>query len=130
MGSGRSLIVSLVAISAVLLISLLGSIMFIYLFPQYGCKEHWIVPTLFILFYFITFYFVLPPDIGSKQAIKNMMLFRLMKLMLLPLSIIIAAFVFRESAKELLVAFLAYYLLMIIPETLYILYLKKCSGNK
>jgi hypothetical protein len=68
---------------------------------------------------------MLTPRLNEKLFFKRFMLFRVLKILLLIAAMIVVVMVFKHRAKELLIAFLLFYMTMLVPETIYTIYLKK-----
>ena len=60
-----------------------------------------------------------------KAFLSRFSAYKTAKLLLSMAAMLLSAFVFRDDAKQLLIAFLVYYLLMMLPETLYAMYMRK-----
>lgn len=102
-----------------------GKLSLIYLMPQYDYTLYWIVPGFFLLFYAVALSFVLKPTLPAKKFLEAFMLFKTIKLMASLAVMLMLAFLCRGQAANLLVTFLVYYLIMMLPETLYGTYIRK-----
>lgn len=94
-------------------------------FPQYITPVMWIVPAYYVLLYFVAFTFVLVSDLSMRLLLQRLMVFKTVKLLVTMAAMLLSVYIFSDEAKSLLIAFLVYYLLMMIPETLYTIYMKK-----
>ncbi|MBR6648670.1 MAG: hypothetical protein IKL29_04755 [Bacteroidaceae bacterium] len=94
-------------------------------FPQYITSAMWIVPAYYVLLYFVAFTFVLVSDLSMRLLLQRLMVFKTVKLLVTMAAMLLSVYIFSDEAKSLLIAFLVYYLLMMIPETLYTIYMKK-----
>lgn len=94
-------------------------------FPQYITPAMWIVPAYYVLLYFVAFTFVLVSDLSMRLLLQRLMVFKTVKLLVTMAAMLLSVYIFSDEAKSLLIAFLVYYLLMMIPETLYTIYMKK-----
>lgn len=94
-------------------------------FPQYVTPAMWIVPAYYVLLYFVAFTFVLVSDLSMRLLLQRLMVFKTVKLLVTMAAMLLSVYIFSDEAKSLLIAFLVYYLLMMIPETLYTIYMKK-----
>lgn len=94
-------------------------------FPQYVTPAMWIVPAYYVLLYFVAFTFVLVSDLSMRLLLQRLMVFKTVKLLVTMAAMLLSVYLFSDEAKSLLIAFLVYYLLMMIPETLYTIYMKK-----
>lgn len=94
-------------------------------FSQYITPAMWIVPAYYVLLYFVAFTFVLVSDLSMRLLLQRLMVFKTVKLLVTMAAMLLSVYIFSDEAKSLLIAFLVYYLLMMIPETLYTIYMKK-----
>lgn len=101
-----------------------------FVLPQYNTVSMYIVPCFFVALYFVAFIFVLNSNLTMQLFVRRFIVFKTVKSMLTLAAMLISAYVCRDEAKQLLVSFLAYYLLMLLPETLYAVYMKKNAGLK
>lgn len=102
-----------------------GKLLLIYLLPQYDYPLYWVVPGFFLLFYAVALSYVLKPSLPAKKFLEAFMLFKTIKLISSLAVMLLLAFFCREQAANLLVTFLIYYLIMMLPETLYGTYIRK-----
>lgn len=107
-----------------------GKLLLIYLLPQYDYPLYWVVPGFFLLFYAVALSFVLKPALPAKKFLEAFMLFKTIKLISSLAVMLLLAFFCREQAANLLVTFLIYYLIMMLPETLYGTYIRKRGVSK
>ena len=107
-----------------------GKLLLIYLLPQYDYPLYWVVPGFFLLFYAVALSFVLKPSLPAKKFLEVFMLFKTIKLISSLAVMLLLAFFCREQAANLLVTFLIYYLIMMLPETLYGTYIRKRGVSK
>ena len=107
-----------------------GKLLLIYLLPQYDYPLYWVVPGFFLLFYAVALSFVLKPSLPAKKFLEAFMLFKTIKLISSLAVMLLLAFFCREQAANLLVTFLIYYLIMMLPETLYGTYIRKRGVSK
>lgn len=111
-------------IFTVVIVAILAALQYV-VFPQYCTASMCIIPLFFLVLYFVAFTFVLVPGIPMKAFLNRLSVYKTVKLLLSMAVMLLSAFVFRDDAKQLLVAFLVYYLLMMLPETLYAMYMRK-----
>lgn len=107
-----------------------GKLLLIYLLPQYDYPLYWVVPGFFLLFYAVALSYVLKPSLPAKKFLEAFMLFKTIKLISSLAVMLLLAFFCREKAANLLVTFLIYYLIMMLPETLYGTYIRKRGVSK
>ena len=107
-----------------------GKLLLIYLLPQYDYPLYWVVPGFFLLFYAVALSYVLKPSLPAKKFLEAFMLFKTIKLRSSLAVMLLLAFFCREQAANLLVTFLIYYLIMMLPETLYGTYIRKRGVSK
>lgn len=107
-----------------------GKLLLIYLLPQYDYPLYWVVPGFFLLFYAVALSYVLKPSLPAKKFLEAFMLFKTIKLISSLAVMLLLAFFCREQAANLLVTFLIYYLIMMLPETLYGTYIRKRGVSK
>ncbi|MBR2302111.1 MAG: hypothetical protein IKA41_09230 [Bacteroidaceae bacterium] len=105
-----------------LLMAFAGKMLLVYIFPQYNFSLYWVVPLFFICLYGTTFTIVLK---HTSNFLQSFMAFKTIKLIASLFTMLISAFAFRSQAANLLVTFLIYYLVMMIPETLYSAFVRK-----
>lgn len=105
-----------------LLLAIAGKLLLAYMLPQYNFSLYWVVPLFFICLYGVTFAFVLKP---TGKFLQSFMAFKTIKLIASLFAMLVSAFVFRSQAANLLVTFLIYYLIMMVPETLYGTFMRK-----
>ena len=109
---------------AVVIVAILSALQY-FVFPQYCTASMCIIPLFFLVVYSVAFTLVLVPGIPMKAFLSRFSAYKTAKLLLSMAVMLLSAFVFRDDAKQLLIAFLVYYLLMMLPETLYAMYMRK-----
>ena len=109
---------------AVVIVAILSALQY-FVFPQYCTASMCIIPLFFLVVYSVAFTLVLVPGIPMKAFLSRFSAYKTAKLLLSMAAMLLSAFVFRDDAKQLLIAFLVYYLLMMLPETLYAMYMRK-----
>ncbi len=116
---------SLLQLSLIMLLLLLaGKIAMMFLFPDYTAKAHLAVPVYFWLFYTVAI-ISLPTRLDCKMFARRMLLFKVAK-MTVSLFVLFFIALFSESqAKGVIINFLVYYLLLMIPENYCVLSIKK-----
>ena len=109
---------------AVVIVAILAALQYV-VFPQYCTASMCFIPLFFLVLYFVAFSFVLVRGIPMKAFLNRLSVYKTVKLLLSMAVMLLSAFLFRDDAKQLLVTFLVYYLLMMLPETLYAMYMRK-----
>ena len=109
---------------AVVIVAILSALQY-FVFPQYCTASMCVIPLFFLVVYSVAFTLVLVPGIPMKAFLSRFSAYKTAKLLLSMAVMLLSAFVFRDDAKQLLIAFLVYYLLMMLPETLYAMYMRK-----
>lgn len=125
MSARNALIYDMLLLVALVVVLSVGYLLYAIVFPQYVCDEVWVVSSLYLIIYYALFAFMLTPRLNEKLFFKRFMLFRVLKILLLIAAMIVVVMVFKHRAKELLIAFLLFYMTMLVPETIYTIYLKK-----
>lgn len=103
---------------------LVGEVFIVTLFPQYTFKGHLIVPLYFWLFYLISSFFVHLP-MTAVEYTKFLIGFKAVKMFVSMLFITVLAFLMRDIVVAIVFNFIVYYLLLLVPECIYSMYLKK-----
>ena len=96
-----------------------------FVFPQYSTMSMWIIPAFFLVLYSVAFTCVLVPQLSMKAFLSRFSIYKTVKLLLTMAAMLSSAFIFKNDTKQLLIAFLLYYLLLMFPETLYAMYMRK-----
>lgn len=121
----KKLLKATLALTAIILVlSLLGEAFMALCFPQYTFKDHWIVPLYFWIFYLGA---LLSLDTGMTGVAftRYIIGFKAVKMFASVFFITIAAFLMRDNVLPVLFTFFVYYLLLLVPECAYSIYLKK-----
>lgn len=93
-------------------------------FPQHSLWGHIPVPLCFGLFYSLAVVFVGQPASQALLA-KRFMLLKSVKILLSLFLLLAVVFVVHAQAKVVVITFLFYYIVMLLPESLYLMHLKK-----
>lgn len=107
-----------------ILLATAGEVMIAYLFPAYTSRTHLVVPLYFWVFYTVSIY-ALPERLDSGLLAKNLVWLKSLKMVVSLFALLVMALVFRDNAKGVIVDFLVFYLLLIVPESAYIMYIRK-----
>ena len=107
-----------------ILLATAGEVMIAYLFPAYKSRTHLVVPLYFWVFYTVSIY-ALPERLDSGLLAKNLVWLKSLKMVVSLFALLVMALVFRDNAKGVIVDFLFFYLLLIVPESAYIMYIRK-----
>lgn len=101
------------------LIVLADGVLVAYLYPEHDSAIRYAVPLFFWLLYSAVI-IVFKKGIDSENAVKYMMYFKGGKMFLTLSSMFVLAFLFRDSAKEIVITFFVYYILLLLPETMFL----------
>ena len=115
-------------IFTVVIVAILAALQYV-VFPQYCTASMCIIPLFFLVLYFVSFTYFLVPGITMKVFLSRFSVYKTAKLLLSMAVMLMSAFIFRSDAKQLLIAFLAYYLLLMLPETFYAMYMRKNASK-
>ena len=107
-----------------LLLTAAGELLLWGVFSEYKGKAHLAVPVFFLLLYAVPLAFVAQPA-ETKQFIKQLMVFKSLKMFLSIGALLAFCLLLREQATAVLVNFLVYSLVMIVVENIYVLGVKK-----
>ena len=121
----KTLKVYIALLSIVLFLSVCGKLLIRCFWQEYDCNEYWIVPSFFAGFYFVAFASLFGKSVDARKFITGYLAFKGVKLLTVLFTMLVTAFLFRDEAEVLLVAFPVFYLLMMVPETMYVMYIKK-----
>lgn len=124
-GMSKTLMMLSLFFLLLLILAAVGKMVLMGLFPLYDCSAYWFVPSFFVGFYTVTFAVLLGSSVKRRKFAEKYLAFKAVKLLITLAFMLVMLFVFRENAKVILLMFLAFYLLMMIPETLLVLYIKK-----
>lgn len=107
-----------------LLLSLLAELIMSHCFPQYIFKGHWVVTLYFWILYMGALFFMPAPMSGTAFA-KYIIGLKGVKMLASMFFIAIFAFIMRDNVISLVITFFVYYLLLLVPECAYSIYMKK-----
>ena len=107
-----------------ILLATAGEVMIAYLFPAYTSRTHLVVPLYFWVFYTVSIY-ALPERLDSGLLAKNLVWLKSLKMVVSLFALLVMALVFRDNAKGVIVDFIVFYLLLMVPESAYIMYIRK-----
>ncbi len=110
---------------SLLLLAMGGKAILHAMLPQYDYPLYWAVAALFFVLYGVAYIVLSPQAVTTKKFYERFLVFKTLKLIMSLAAMLILVFIFREQAHNLLITFLIYYLVMMIPETLYSVYVKK-----
>lgn len=96
-----------------------------YVMPDYVFSAYWYIPAYFTLFYFITFGVFMKPASNAKKFTNKFLSFVVIKQLTSLSLLLVLLFAYRAEVVNICAVFLIYYFILIIPETLYNIYLKK-----
>lgn len=120
----RKIKISLFIVVTMLLLSLVTDLFIARCFPVYTFKERWAVPVFFCLFY-ICASLSLPPGMTSKQFTIRFIGLKAAKMFFSMFFIALLAFVMRDDVISIVINFFVYYVLLLVPECAYGIYMKK-----
>ncbi len=107
-----------------LLLVFLGEAIISVAFPGYTAKAHLAIPVYFWLIYSVAIITV-KQNPTTKEFATFFMAAKAVKIVLSLMVLTVMAFVFRSQAKGVILNFLVYYSLMMIPENIFSLYMKR-----
>lgn len=107
-----------------LLMTVAAEVVLGVLFPGYAGKAHLLLPLFFLVLYAVPVAVMAQPT-DAKLFIKQLMVFKSLKMVLSVGALLAMCFIFREQATVVLVNFLIYTLAMMVVENIYIFDLKK-----
>lgn len=107
-----------------LLLLLLAELIMAHILTQYAFNAHWVVALYFWIFYMGALFFM-GTKISKAVFMKYIMGLKAAKLFASLFFIAIAAFIMRDNIVALVFTFFIYYLLLLIPECAYSIYMKK-----
>ena len=102
----------------ILALFLLGELCMAFFFPLYNSAARYIIPLFYLAFYSVAI-MVMPFPLSGKSAPKYIMAFKAAKLLA------ILAFVFRSQAMAVIINFLAFSMILLVVETIAMLYMKR-----
>lgn len=101
------------------LMALADGVLAAYLYPEHDSAIRYTVPIFFWLLYSAVI-ILFKKGIDGENVVKYMMCFKGGKMLLTLSSMFVLAFLFRDSAKEIVITFLVYYILLLLPETMFL----------
>lgn len=107
-----------------LLLTAAGEAMVAYLFPTYASRVYLGVPLYFWVFYTVSIY-ALPERLDLKLLAKNLVKLKSLKMIVSLFVLLGMALMFRSHAKGMILYFLVFYILLIVPESLYTMHIRK-----
>lgn len=116
--------ISLAVTAILFLMTLVGEVFIVMLFPQYTFKGHLLIPLYFWLFY-LSAAFVVHQPMSAVEYTKYLIGLKAVKMFVSMLFITVLAFFMREYVVAIVFNFIVYYLLLLIPECIYSISLKK-----
>ncbi len=117
------------AITATMLLILVAAEAFLCcFFPTYMFKGHLAVPLFFWLFY-VSVAFLVKKGMNDVQMLRFFIGVKAVKMFVSLVFVTVLAFVYREQLLAIVFNFLLYYLLLLIPETICCVSLKKHIKN-
>lgn len=125
----RFLKTSIVITAIIFLLVLVGEVLMAAVFPQYVFKGHLFVPLYLWLFYLLAAFFVHRP-MSAVEFTKMLIGVKAVKMFVSMLFITVLAFFMREHVVAIVFNFIVYYLLLLVPECIYCIYVKKDIKRK
>ena len=108
----------------VCLLALADNLLVGTLLPQSDSVARYAVPVYFWLLY-ATVVLLLRKGLESDTVTKYFMFFKGAKMLLTMIVMLVAAFIFRDSAKEIIVTFFVYYVALLLPESIFVARMRK-----
>ena len=93
-------------------------------FPQRGFIGNWVI-SLYFLFLYVGASMFVHQGMSSAEFTRFFIGFKAAKMFFSLLFVAISAFLMRDNVQPFLFNFFAYYLLLLIPECAYCIYMKK-----
>ncbi|MBQ8543251.1 MAG: hypothetical protein IJ436_07250 [Bacteroidaceae bacterium] len=120
----RFLKILMVVTSIIFFMVVIGELFISNCFPQYTFKGHLAIPLYFWLLYLLAAMFVQAP-MTAVEYTKFLIGFKALKMFVSMVFITALAFFMREQVVAIVFNFIIYYLLLLVPECLYSIYIKK-----
>ncbi|MBQ7878371.1 MAG: hypothetical protein IJ319_02780 [Bacteroidaceae bacterium] len=110
----------------VLFLSVLNDLLVVFFLPQYNFSSTWIIPVFFSVFYTFAILFIY--KYKGRMSTNVIMLFKTVKLMASLAVLLVGVSVYDTEVKPFLITFLAYFMLMLLPEVYFSLSKKMQTG--
>lgn len=118
-----------VALSAIMLfMTFVGEVVMHLFFSQYMFKGHLFIPLYFWFFYLLAAYFAHRP-MSNMEFTRFLLGFKALKMFVSMVFVTLLAFFLRDEVVAIILNFAVYYLLLLVPECIYSIYLKKNIKN-
>lgn len=92
-------------------------------FPSYVFKGHIMIPVFFWLLYVLAIV-SLSPGMCVMKLTRYILGFKAVKMFLSMLVVLVGAFVMRSQLVSVVFVFMFYYMIMLVPESLFFMYIK------
>ena len=92
-------------------------------FPSYVFKGHIMIPVFFWLLYVLAIV-SLSPGMRVMKLTRYILGFKAVKMFLSMLVVLVGAFVMRSQLVSVVFVFMFYYMIMLVPESLFFMYIK------
>ncbi len=92
-------------------------------FPSYVFKGHIMIPVFFWLLYVLAIV-PLSPGMRVMKLTRYILGFKAVKMFLSMLVVLVGAFVMRSQLVSVVFVFMFYYMIMLVPESLFFMYIK------
>ena len=106
------------------LLAIADSLLVGTLLPQSDSVARYAVPVYFWLLY-ATVVLLLKKGLDGDTVAKYFMFFKGVKMLLTMIVMLVAALIFRDSAKEIIVTFFVYYVALLLPESIFVARMRK-----
>ena len=120
----RKIKISFLVTIMMLLLALLAEAFITACFPQYTFNGHWAVPIFFWVFYVCASLFI-KPGMKSMEFTRCFIGLKAAKIFFSMIFVAVASALMRENVLAIVFNFFVYYLLLLIPECAYGVYMKK-----
>lgn len=110
----------------VLFLSVLNDLLVAFFLPQYNISSTWIIPVFFSVFYTFAIFFVY--KYKGRTSTNVIMIFKTVKLIASLAFLLVGVSVYDTEVKPFLITFLAYFMLMLLPEVYFSLSKKMQAG--
>ena len=111
------------------LMMLAGEAIMMLFFPSCTSKGYLVIPGYFWLLYMVAIYLV-PSDMDGKAIAKYMMVFKGAKMIVSLFVLLALSMLLRPQALSVISHYVVYYTLLMIPESMYLMSMKKRVLNK
>lgn len=124
LGMKRKVKIASLIIAVVISLALIIEAVIYLLFPGYTFSGYLVIPFFFAIIYVCASFFI-TPNMTSRQLTKKIIGLKAVKMFVCLSFLVIAAVVMRDNVIAIAINFLVYYIILLIPECAYCMYMKK-----